>query len=137
MKIKYHRWVDETTEIYFLTVQEAGNLRSKCPQSRFLVRISSWLVHSHLSPVCSHGFPSERESALWYLFLSGHLLASLVAQVVKNLPANAGDTSSIPGSGRSPGEENGSLLEYACLDNSADRGAWEATVHGVARVGHD
>ena len=63
--------------------------------------------------------------------------ASLVAQVVKNLPANAGDTSSIPGSGRSPGEENGSLLEYACLDNSADRGAWEATVHGVARVGHD
>ena len=63
--------------------------------------------------------------------------ASLVARVVKNLPANAGDTSSIPGSGRSPGEGNGSLLEYACLDNSADRGAWEATVHGVARAGHD
>ena len=50
--------------------------------------------------------------------------ASLVAQVVKNLPANAGDVGSIPGSGRSPGEENGNLPQYSCLEKSMDRGAW-------------
>ena len=49
----------------------------------------------------------------------------------KNLPANAGDTGSIPVSGRSPGEGNGNPLKYSCLDNSMDREAWWATVHGV------
>ena len=51
--------------------------------------------------------------------------------VVKNPSASAGDASSIPGSGRSPGEGNGSLLQYSCLGNSLDRGAWRAKVHGV------
>ena len=52
---------------------------------------------------------------------------------VKNLPAKAGDPGSIPGLGRSPGEGNNSnLLQYLCLENSIDRGAWQATVHGVA-----
>ena len=63
-------------------------------------------------------------------------LASLVAQKVKNLPANAGDTrdtSLIPGFGRSPGEGNGNLLQYSYLESSMDRGAWRATVHGVAK----
>jgi len=46
-----------------------------------------------------------------------------VALVVKNLPANAGDTDSIPGSGRSPGEGNGNPLQYYCPENSMDRGA--------------
>ena len=50
--------------------------------------------------------------------------------VVKNLPANAGDPCSISGSGRSPGEGNGNPLQYSCLENSMDRGAWWA-VHGV------
>ena len=53
--------------------------------------------------------------------------------VVKNPPAIAGDTSSIPGPRRSPGEGNGNLLQYSCLKNSMDRGAWWATVHGVAK----
>ena len=56
--------------------------------------------------------------------------------VVKNLPANAGDTrdmSLIPGLGRTPGEGNGNSLQYSCLENSMDRGAWKATVHGVAK----
>ena len=44
---------------------------------------------------------------------------------------------SIPGSGRSPGEGNGNPLQYSCLENSTDRGAWEAAVHGVTRVVHD
>ena len=51
--------------------------------------------------------------------------------VVKNLPANAGDTGSIPGSGRSPGEGYGNPLQYSCLENSMDRGAWWTAVHGV------
>ena len=53
--------------------------------------------------------------------------------VVKNLPANAGDPSMIPGSGRSPGEENGKPLQYSCLGNPMDRGAWRATVHGIEK----
>ena len=54
--------------------------------------------------------------------------------VVKYLPANAGDArdmGSIPGSGRSPGERNGNPLQYSCLANPMDRGAWQAIVHGV------
>ena len=43
--------------------------------------------------------------------------------MVKNLPANAGDAGSVPGSGRSPGEGNGNLLQYSCLRNPVDRGA--------------
>ena len=58
--------------------------------------------------------------------------------VVENPPANAGDTGSTPGLGRSPGAGNGSPLQCSCLENSMDRGAWQATVHGVTkRVGHD
>ena len=53
--------------------------------------------------------------------------------VVKNLPANAGDTGLIPGLSRSPGEGNGNSLQYSCLGNPMDRGAWWATVHGVAK----
>ena len=56
--------------------------------------------------------------------------------MVKNLLANAEDirdVGSIPGSGRSPGEGNGNPLQYSCLENPADRGAWWATVHGVAK----
>ena len=56
--------------------------------------------------------------------------------VVKNLPANAGDTrdsSSIPRSGRSPGDGNSSSLQYSYLENSMDRGAWWATVHKVTK----
>ena len=55
---------------------------------------------------------------------------------VKNLPANTGDTRdtcSIPGLGRPPGGGNGNPLQYSCLKNPMDRGAWQATVHGVAK----
>ena len=52
--------------------------------------------------------------------------------MVKNLPVNAGDAGSIPGSERSPGGGNGSPLQYSCLENPMDRGVWRALVHGVA-----
>ena len=58
--------------------------------------------------------------------------------MIKNPPANAGDMSSIPGSGRSPEGGHGNPLQYSCLENSMDRGAWWATVHGGhKRVGHN
>ena len=53
--------------------------------------------------------------------------------MVKNLPADVGDTGSIPGSRRFPGEENGNPLQYSCLRNPMDRGAWRATVHRVTK----
>ena len=61
--------------------------------------------------------------------------------VVKNLPASAGDARDvglIPELGRSPGVGNGNPLQYSCLENLMDGGAWQATVHtGLQRVGHD
>ena len=59
-----------------------------------------------------------------------------MALVVKNLSVNAGnirDVDLISGLGRSPGEGNGNPLQYSCLENPMDRGAWWATVHGVAQ----
>ena len=66
--------------------------------------------------------------------------ASQVLLVVKNLPANVGnvgDVCSISGLGRYPGKGNGNPLQCSCLGSPTDRGAWRATVHGVARVRHD
>ena len=51
----------------------------------------------------------------------------------KGFACNAGDPGSMPGSGRSPGEGNGNPLQYSCLENSMDRGAWWAPAHGVAK----
>ena len=51
--------------------------------------------------------------------------------MIKNLPANREDMSSIPGSGRSLGKGNGNPLQYSCLGNPMDKGVWWATVHGV------
>ena len=59
--------------------------------------------------------------------------ASLVAQRLKRLPRNVGDPGSIPGLGRSPGEGHGNPLQYSCLENPMEGGAWWATVHGVAK----
>ena len=53
--------------------------------------------------------------------------------MVKNPPADAGDAGLTPRLGRSPGEENGNTFQYSCLENPMDRGAWWATVHGVAK----
>ena len=58
------------------------------------------------------------------------------SSVGKNLPVKAGDTGSIPGSGRSPREGNSNPLQYPCLGNTKDRGTWWATVLGVAKVRH-
>ena len=53
--------------------------------------------------------------------------------MTKNLPANAGDVGLLPEAGRSPGEGNGSPLQYSCLGNPMNRGAWQARVHRVTK----
>ena len=67
----------------------------------------------------------------WYNDNRGFLGGTLV----QNPPVDAGDTVLIPGSGRSPGVGNGTPLQYSCLENPMDRGAWQAKVHGVAKSG--
>ena len=90
-------------------------------------RLSDWTeLTESLTPLALEGGEVEKDEG----FPGG--------SVVKNPPANAGDTGSIPGLGRSPGAGNGSPLQCSCLENAMDRGAWQATVHGVTkRVGHD
>ena len=60
-----------------------------------------------------------------------------MAHLVKNPPANAGDSGLIPGLGRFPRYGNGNTIQYSCRENPIDRRAWQATVHGVTRVRHD
>ena len=68
------------------------------------------------------------------IFINVHttIQASPVVLVVKNLPANAGDASLMPWVRKFPGEGSGNPLQYSCLENSTDRGAWGSTVHGAA-----
>ena len=67
------------------------------------------------------------------LFLPVSFTASLGGSDGKESAYNVGDLALIPGSGRSPGEGNGYLLQHSCLENSMDRGAWRATVHRVPK----
>ena len=76
------------------------------------------------------------ESTLFIITTSWIIFFEFICSLVKNLPANAGDTGdmgSIPGSGRAPGVGNGNSLQYSCLGNSMDREARWATVHGMAK----
>ena len=71
---------------------------------------------------------------MWYFTITRENTEfSLVAQMVKNLPANTGDMGSIPGLGRYPEGGNGCPLQYSCLQSSMDRGAWWAAVCGVTK----
>ena len=80
----------------------------------------------------SKGVLETNTSFLYFIALRS-LSDSLVAQSVKRLPRNAGNLGSMPGSGRPPGEGNGNPLQYSCLENSMDGGAWWATVHGITK----
>ena len=74
--------------------------------------------------------------SLWhvgYLAVACELLGFPGESVVKNPPANTVDMDSIPGSERSPGGGTGNALQYSCLENALDRGAWWVTVHGVVK----
>ena len=94
----------------------------------------SFSSYCRISDISKYG--KYREMGREFFLLSPSYGAFPDGSVVKNPPANAGDardTGSIPGLGRSPGEGNGNPLQYSCLENPMDRGAWQAAVHGVAR----
>ena len=81
-------------------------------------------------------FPPRLNEGCFRTVSEGSERASQVALMVKNPPANAGDirdSDSISGSGRDPRGEQGNLLQYSCLENPVDRGAWWTTVHRVAQ----
>ena len=82
-------------------------------------------------------FPFSQRRLVWSLTTNfSSTILSVVfpgGAVVKNPPVNAGDAGLIPGQGRSPGEGNGNPLQYSCLGNPVDRGAWRATVHGITK----
>ena len=110
-----------------------SNRRKKVP-SKWSALESSWnhpptlhlwkIVFRETDPWCQQGW--------------GQLLSRIDLWLrSKESACNAGDVDSIPGLGRSPGEGKGNPLQYSCLRNPMDRGAWWATVHGVTRVGHD
>ena len=78
----------------------------------------------------------KQVTQLLLLAITKEICPSQVALVVKNRPANAGnvnDVGSVPGLGRSPEEGNGNPLQYSCLENPMDRGAWQKAVHGVTQ----
>ena len=77
------------------------------------------------------------ETNLLQLIYNPYRKVPVMAQQVKNQPANAGDTSWILGLERSPGRGHGNPLQYSCLESLMDRGAWWATSIGSQRVGHD
>ena len=92
-----------------------------------------------------NSFPSERNQRRLFRNSSPELLAYCLKSDMgfpsgsdsKESTYNAGDLGLIPGLGRSPGEGNGNPLQYSCLENSMDRGAWRVIVLGLQRVGHD
>ena len=85
----------------------------------------AWQTTVHVVPRVRHYLATKPPPHLKWAFL--------VAQTAKTLPTNAGDPGSILGSERSPGEGTGIPLQYSCLENPMERGAWWATVHGVTK----
>ena len=107
---------------------------------------SGWMLYAFLRVISFHNVLLNIIGTNAYNItqgLTGHLAcfpsvrASLVAQIVKNLPAMQEAQIRFLGRERSPGEGNEYPLQYSCLENPIVRGAWQATVHGVARVGHN
>ena len=113
---------------------------SSQPSSKWYSIWETCLLLSQYEPnVCckAEATVTPQHKGMIYISLEG---ASQVIQLVKNLPANAGDSRDgglILGLGKSPGVGNGNPCQYSCLENPINRGAWWATVHGVARAEHD
>ena len=104
---------------------------------RAIIIISNLASHHMPDTVLSisHYFMKSSYNSLGQCYYP-HFTDKEVVLVIKNLLANAGDlrdTSSLPGSGRSPGRGHSNPFQYSCLENPMDRGAWWATVHGVTK----
>ena len=99
----------------------------------FFDKLCLRLIFNRLQQVsCS----TRCETLILFSFQISISMVLNVNMLSKKSTCNAGNLSSIPGLGRYPGEENGCLLQYSCLENSMDREDWQATVHRVT-VGHD
>ena len=135
-------WMEEPCRLQSIGSQRVGHNWSDLAIGSFIFPVSSWYtcswlcasIYPALHEVCVLGkMPkSSAPGGLVLICLSSHLGFS-DGSVVKNLPANAGDIGSIPGLGSSPGEGNGSPLQYSCLENPMDRGSWWATIPGVTK----
>ena len=104
--------------------------------TRSQTRLKQLSTHVHVGSSLQHtGFPlvEVRELSCPLVLPFTFQCSFPGGSAVKNLPASVGDVGSIPGLGRSPGEGNGNPLQYSCLKNPMGRGAWWATVHGVAK----
>ena len=110
---------------------------------KWRLRDRKWLAHGHTANIWQRldlnpglRLPSFQLMLQRQLYISSCNLGPKGfpgGTVVKNPPASAGDMGSIPGLGRSPGIRNGNPLQYSYLENSMDRGAWQATVHNVKK----
>ena len=148
-----HRRLIEIVVSFFSPLYRGGIDKSDRGDILGITR-ASWCCQIYpLKPTHSimeaQDFPIKYDSIFIFMKIYGrhlwlptmHLAAFQVVLVVNNPPAQAGDvrvSGSIPGSGKSPGGGHGNLLQYSCLENPMDRGAWRATVHRVTRrVRHD
>ena len=101
---------------YFHWISSSKMWRRKCPSHLIVVQITK-----------------QNQKMALYSVVPSKQMGFPAGSVVKNPPANAGELSSIPWSGRSPGEGNGNPLQYSYLGNPTDQGAWQATVHGAVK----
>ena len=120
--------------IYWCIVGSQWCANLCCKQCNSVIHINT---DTYLYILFHYGFSQDIEySSLCYAARPYCLsILNVIAQQVRNLPYSreTRDSGLIPGLGRSAGERNGKPLQYACLENSMDRGAWWATVHGVAK----
>ena len=130
--IQISNFKDRFTGVYSLSCIQLFSYPMDCSPPGSTVhgilqeRILEWVANSFSR--------ADDSSILKQIFSLGHFPHSSVG---KESAFNAGDLGLIPGSGSSPAEGNGNPLQYSCLENPLDRGAWQATVHGVARVACD
>ena len=121
-------------------------------QGRLSIILSPWVTRIGRTPMLTH-FENAEGGGSFFFFLSIHwdfmvacyysinwfiltntdFLVASHGSDGKETACNAEDLGSIPGVGRSPGEGNGNLLQYSCLENSMDTGAWQVTTHGVTK----
>ena len=99
----------------------------------FLVGIILFYLSKYDINTVSDAFKIHSKHSNSNITLIGYILGFPGNSDGKEFACNAGDLGSIPELGRSPGEENGNPLQYSCLENSMDRGAWWATVHEVSK----
>ena len=127
----------QRTNYIFTAKKKNASMSGPTQFKSLLFKDQNWIgLSTSLNGSSRRSWGSESDQPLILNKTDGNW-ASQVALVIKNLPANAGEireTGSIPGSGRSPGGGNGNPLQYSCLENPMDSGAWRATVHRFAKI---